>query len=36
MEEAGIVGFWHVKFVSKGSEGIPDGTEIDAGDSSMA
>jgi hypothetical protein len=29
--EAGIVGFWHVKFVSKGSEGIPDGTEIDAG-----
>jgi hypothetical protein len=29
--EADIVGFWHVKFVSKGSEGIPDGAEIDAG-----
>jgi hypothetical protein len=29
--EAGIVGFWHVKFVSKGSAGIPDGTEVDAG-----
>jgi hypothetical protein len=28
---AGIVGFWHVKFVSKGSAGIPDGTEVDAG-----
>jgi hypothetical protein len=28
---AGIVGFWHVKFVSEGSSGIPDGTEIDAG-----
>jgi hypothetical protein len=28
---AGIVGFWHVKFVSEGSQGIPDGTEIDAG-----
>jgi hypothetical protein len=27
----GIVGFWHVKFVSEGSQGIPDGTEIDAG-----
>ena len=26
-----IVGFWHVKFVSEGSEGIPDGTEVDAG-----
>ena len=28
---ASIVGFWHVKFVSKGSSGIPDGTEVDAG-----
>ncbi len=27
----GIVGFWHVKFVSEGSPGIPDGTEVDAG-----
>ena len=26
-----IVGFWHVKFVSKDNQGIPDGTEIDAG-----
>jgi hypothetical protein len=26
-----IVGLWHVKFISEGSEGIPDGTEIDAG-----
>ena len=26
-----IVGFWHVKFVSEGSTGIPDKTEIDAG-----
>jgi hypothetical protein len=26
-----IVGFWHVKFVSEGSQGIPDGTEVDAG-----
>lgn len=26
-----IVGFWHVKFVSHGSNGIPDGTEVDAG-----
>jgi len=25
------VGFWHVKFVSKGSAGIPDGAEVDAG-----
>ena len=32
-EEAGsIVGFWHVKFVSKGSGKVaPDGAEIDAG-----
>jgi hypothetical protein len=30
-EEAGIVGFWHFKFVSQGSAGIPDGTEVDAG-----
>jgi len=29
--DAAIVGFWHVKFVSEGSEGIPDGTEVDAG-----
>jgi hypothetical protein len=29
--DAGIVGFWHVKFVSEGSSGIPDGTEVDAG-----
>lgn len=26
-----IVGFWHVKFVSEGSKGIPDGAEVDAG-----
>ena len=26
-----IVGFWHVKFISEGSRGIPDGTEVDAG-----
>jgi len=26
-----IIGFWHVKFVSEGSKGIPDGTEVDAG-----
>jgi hypothetical protein len=26
-----IVGLWHVKFVSEGSQGIPDGTEVDAG-----
>jgi hypothetical protein len=25
-----IVGFWHAKFVSEGSSGIPDGTVIDA------
>jgi hypothetical protein len=30
-EDEDIVGFWHVKFISEGSEGIPDGTEIDAG-----
>jgi hypothetical protein len=30
-DDGGIVGFWHVKFVSVGSAGIPDGTEIDAG-----
>jgi hypothetical protein len=29
--EPSIVGLWHVKFVSKGSTGIPDGTEVDAG-----
>ena len=26
-----VVGFWHAKFVSHGSNGIPDGTEVDAG-----
>ncbi len=26
-----IVGFWHVKFLSEGSTGIPDGTPVDAG-----
>jgi hypothetical protein len=26
-----MVGFWHVKFVSYGSAGIPNGTEVDAG-----
>jgi hypothetical protein len=26
-----IVGFWHVKFVSKGTTGIPDGAVIDQG-----
>jgi hypothetical protein len=32
MDSAPIVGFWHVKFTSKGSGGgIPDGTEVDAG-----
>lgn len=30
-DEASIVGFWHFKFVSRGSSGIPDGTEVDAG-----
>jgi hypothetical protein len=30
-EDAPIVGFWHVKFVSQGSQGIPDGAEVDAG-----
>jgi hypothetical protein len=30
-DEATIVGFWHFKFVSIGSAGIPDNTEIDAG-----
>lgn len=30
-DTGGIVGFWHVKFVSEGSKGIPDGTEVDAG-----
>jgi hypothetical protein len=29
--DAAIVGFWHFKFVSQGSAGIPDGTEVDAG-----
>ena len=32
VDEQRIVGFWHVKFVSKGSGAIaPDGAEIDAG-----
>src|SRR6266481_7476720 len=30
-EDASIVGFWHVKFVSEGTTGIPDGTVIDMG-----
>ena len=30
-DSTAIVGFWHVKFVSQGSTGIPDGTEVDAG-----
>jgi len=30
-EEVSIVGFWHVKFVSEGTPGIPDGTPIDNG-----
>ncbi|MGC1190406.1 MAG: hypothetical protein WA571_18190 [Candidatus Binatus sp.] len=29
--EAGIVGFWKVKFVAEGNVGIPDGTLIDNG-----
>ena len=29
--EAGIVGMWHVRFISYGTAHIPDGTEIDAG-----
>jgi hypothetical protein len=29
--EAPIVGLWHIKFVSEGTVGVPDGTEIDAG-----
>jgi hypothetical protein len=28
---ASIVGFWHVKFISKGTTGIPDGTVVDMG-----
>ena len=28
---APIVGFWHVKFISKGTTGIPDGTVVDMG-----
>jgi hypothetical protein len=30
-DDGTIVGFWHFKFVSIGSAGIPDNTEIDAG-----
>ncbi len=30
-EDAAVVGLWKFKFVSKGSQGIPDGAEIDAG-----
>jgi hypothetical protein len=30
-EDVSIVGFWHVKFVSEGTTGIPDGTVIDMG-----
>jgi hypothetical protein len=29
--EAAITGFWHFKFASKGTAGIPDGTPLDAG-----
>jgi hypothetical protein len=29
--EAAIVGMWHFKFVSIGTTGIPDNTEVDAG-----
>ncbi len=29
--ETGIVGFWHVKFMTKDSPGFKDGTEVDAG-----
>jgi hypothetical protein len=28
---AAVVGFWHVKFISKGTTGIPDGTVVDMG-----
>jgi len=28
---AAIVGFWHVKFISKGTTGIPDDTVVDMG-----
>jgi hypothetical protein len=31
MPESGIVGTWKEKWISEGSEGIPDGTEVDAG-----
>jgi hypothetical protein len=31
VDDNSIVGFWHVKFISEGTKGIPDGTEIDAG-----
>ena len=30
-DSAAVVGLWKFKFVSKGSKGIPDGAEIDAG-----
>ena len=30
-DQPAIVGFWHVKFVTKDTRGIPDGTEVDAG-----
>jgi hypothetical protein len=30
-DDGAIVGFWHVKFISEGSTGIPDGTPVDAG-----
>lgn len=30
-DDAVVVGLWKFKFVSKGSKGIPDGAEIDAG-----
>jgi hypothetical protein len=30
-EDVSIVGFWHVRFVSEGTTGIPDGTVLDMG-----
>jgi hypothetical protein len=30
-DDAAVVGLWKFKFVSKGSQGIPDGAQIDAG-----
>jgi hypothetical protein len=30
-EEPSVVGMWHVKFLSEGNKGIPNGAEVDAG-----